>query len=255
MARGSGRFSQFFKWFGNGNGNGIVAIDLDGDTEAESDNSGDVAVMEETAGGNGVVARRFGNSRGRDNAIEKLEKGYSEVLDLLQSVRGHMQDQSNRSERLLEIMEWLPEALKSMPEANRNQVRMLEVLQDHLQMQAKSGEQLGHSLKELTRLADNQDQGMIAFNQQLNAHQETSNNMLESFGAINGTLGKITGANETNTSVLRGLLAQTMSTDNSVRELFDRNRKQMLVMTIVTSALALVAIGMAGWVAAMLMRV
>ncbi|MEX0742620.1 MAG: hypothetical protein WD079_07455, partial [Phycisphaeraceae bacterium] len=65
----------------------------------------------------------------RDERLDNLQEGFTEVVDLMQTVRVRLDEQSDRSDRLMEIMSRLPEAIDALPETNRNQARMLEALQ------------------------------------------------------------------------------------------------------------------------------
>ena len=60
--------------------------------------------------GNDVDARR---AQGALRRVEKLQRGYEEMITMMGSVRSHLEQQSQRSERLLNILEGLPEALKT----------------------------------------------------------------------------------------------------------------------------------------------
>jgi hypothetical protein len=253
MARLSQRLGNMFRWVRKDAGGGPVCLDGDDAGEGGGVAVASVAVAsgsDEPASG-GVI-RRSGNSR--DSAIAKLEHGYNEVVDLLQSVRNHMETQSQRSERLVQIMEGLPDALRSLPEASRNQARMLETIESQIERQTSTSQKLTTALEGLARSTEHHDQSLDAIQEHLAAGQHTGEKMLSSLSNLNGTLGALGESNHASTGLLRTLAERSRQTDEQVRELFHRNQKHMTIMSVVSWSLAIVALTVAGYVAVSVSR-
>lgn len=185
----------------------------------------------------------------RETALAKLQEGYDQVVDLLGNVRSHMEQQSERSERLLTMLEGMPEAIKTLPEVTRNQTRTLEAIQGNLETQTHHNGRLADALDGLSRTTDQHEQAMTAIGQQLDAGQQTSERMLDSFGALGGTLNQMSHSNEASADMLRRIAEQDSIAAEQVRELFLRNQKHMTTMSVVSWSLAIVALTVAGWVA------
>ena len=185
----------------------------------------------------------------KENAIEKLTRGYEEVVELMTSVRSHMQQQADRSERLLNMLQGLPEALKSLPEATRSQTRTLETIQSSLASQAQNQSRLTDALTGLAKTTHQHELAMTAIGQQLDAGHQRSEQILSSFTALSGTLGRMSEANETSTGLLQRIAQQESQAAEQVRQLFLRNQKQMTTMSVISWSLAIVALTVAGYVA------
>lgn len=185
----------------------------------------------------------------RETALAKLQEGYDQVVDLLGNVRTHMEQQSQRSERLLTMLEGMPEAIKTLPEVTRNQTRTLEAIQGNLETQTHHNGRLADALDGLSRTTEQHEQAMTAIGQQLDAGQQTSERMLDSFGALGGTLNQMSDSNEASADMLRRIAEQDSKAAEQVRELFLRNQKHMTTMSVVSWSLAIVALTVAGWVA------
>lgn len=190
----------------------------------------------------------------KETAVDKLQKGYEEVVELMGNVKSHMEQQSQRSQRLIEILEGLPEALRSLPEANRNQTRTLQAIQQTLGEQSKHNGRLADALTGLAKTNENHSRAMAAIGNQLDASQQNSEQMRDSFNTLGGTLGRMSASNEASTSLLRQIADQESKAADQVRQLFVRNQKHMTTMSVVSWSLAIVALTVAGYVAVSVSR-
>jgi len=188
----------------------------------------------------------------RDAAIAHLKEGYDEVVDLMRTVRGHLTNQSERSQKLLEMMRHMPEALQSLPETNRNQSRMLEVIQTHLEQQRRHGEQFAESMRALTRVTEQQNQIMGVIQQHMDASAATDNKLLGSFNAMNQTLENLNESTRSTSTNLRELNERAESSERRTQEMIDRTSKQMTILSITSWAMAAIALGVAVYAVTML---
>ncbi len=254
MANFSDRVGGFFRRFKRERGDSAVGVHLNGD-DGQNDYSdgfdGDdaaTAVLDEpghNGNGNGNGHGLAKPNGSRDSTLSKLERGYDEVVDLMQSVRSHLSEQSERSERLVSILEGLPEALRGLPESSRRQAQMLESIQTHLDRQAISGEKLTDAISGLSKSTEAQDQAMSAMQQQLAAQHETDQLMLGSFSQINGTLSQVGESNQASADMLRQLAEHAERSDRQMRDLFSRGQKQMLILAAVGCGVGVIAMTVA----------
>ena len=140
--------------------------------------------------------------------MQQLQKGYEEMIDLMGSVRTHMELQSERSERLLTVLEGLPEAIKSLPETSRNQTRTLEAIQSSLEQQGEHNSRLSDALNSLSRTTSQHQQAMTSVGKQLDSGNQRSEQMLHSFKGLNGTLDRMSESNEASTGLLQQIAEQ-----------------------------------------------
>jgi hypothetical protein len=179
----------------------------------------------------------------------KRDRGYNEMMTLLDDVREHMQHQANRSERLLQVMEGLPEALQNLPETNRNQVRILEAIEGHLDQQTQNQSHLTNAINGLSRTTETQEQNIGIIKEHLGRQEQTDQQMLTSFSSLTNTLGKLNESSQASAKSLQQLTDRGEEREHEMRDLFKRNQKQMAAMSAVSWALALVALAVAGFVA------
>jgi hypothetical protein len=183
------------------------------------------------------------------NKPAKRDKGYNEVLHLLEDVRQHMKDQANRSERLLQTMEGLPEALRNLPETNRNQVRILEAIEGHLDQQSQNQGNLTSAMNGLAKTTEAQEQNIGIIKEHLGRQEKTDQQMLTSFSSLTNTLGKLNESSQASAASLQQLSERGENREHEMRDLFKRNQKHMAAMSAVSWSLALIALAVAGYVA------
>jgi len=236
MAKLTNRFGNFVQWFKRGRKNGPITSD------SSPDGGVMVAEMEQD---DAMLVKRVS----KETPMDKLQRGYEEMVSLMASVRNHLETQSHRSERLLHVLDGLPEALKSLPEATRNQTRTLEAIQTNLNQQVQHNTKLADALNGLAKSTHHHEHAMSAIGQQLDAGHQRSEQILGSFNSLAGTLDRMTDANEASTILLRRMAEQESQAADQVRQLFVRNQKQMTTMSVVSWSLALVALTVAGFVA------
>jgi hypothetical protein len=67
--------------------------------------------------------------RSKQDLINDLQKRYTEVVELIQKVDTHLDEQSKRQERLLEIAETVPDALAKLPEMHAQTARLTHAIE------------------------------------------------------------------------------------------------------------------------------
>ncbi len=222
-----------------------TVTDSDVSTNGDGDGNGDG-----NSNGNG---RRFLKRRrdksSRDRSIAQLQHAYDEVIDLVGTLKQHMESQSERSDRLLTMMEGLPDALKSLPEANRNQTQTLQAIEGHLKQQNHHNEGLTQAIQGLAKAAGNQEHAMSLIQQQLDAGQQSREQMQANFGALSDTLQHMSDSNQAGAQLLHRLSDKHEQSEAQVQQLVARNQRQMTMMSIVSWSLAIVALAVAASVA------
>lgn len=180
--------------------------------------------------------------RGREAVVNELRRGYGQLVDTMQSVQAHMEHQSKRSDRIMEVVEALPEVLRSIPESARQQNKTLESLAESLRVQNQSTGELTHALAGLAEATRRQEQTLTGMHDRLNdtvsRGEETQQSML-------GGIQQMTGA-------IEGVTRDQQAGRSAIAQVADQSRrqqKQMMAMNGVSWALAVLALGVSGWVA------
>lgn len=241
----SGPFGQFFRHHDNDHTNpvhvevedtGMTVVDRLSHDHEDHTEPDVVGISGETS------VQRHEDAERTAFAIERLQEGYSQVMDLMTNVREHMQSQSERAERALTTLETMSESLANVPEVTRSHTFMVQTLRDHLGSQYDASERLANALGDLSRTTEQREEAMNTMNHQLNSHLRTTNQMIDTMSTVNGSMGNVKVANENNTAVLRGLLTQAKLSDERTADLVQSNRKHLTALCVVSWLLGVAAI-------------
>jgi len=182
----------------------------------------------------------------REQSVQQLKKGYNEVVDTMQVLRDHMQKQSERSDRLLHLMEGLPEVLKSIPETNRNQTQTLFAIREQFEQQGAHSGELSSALNRLAQVTTQQDQRE---QRREESERESSEAMLGSLSTLNQTLDGVREAQQSNAATVDRIADRTEASQQTLGQVFRRGQRQMTALAAVSWSLALAALAVSGFVA------
>ena len=88
----------------------------------------------------------------REETAQKLTEGFDNLSNLLENVNTNLEAAGDRSERMANELEGLPEVLKQIPETNRAQIEFLGAISRQLDVQNGRNTELAESLKSLPDL-------------------------------------------------------------------------------------------------------
>ncbi|MEM8737885.1 MAG: hypothetical protein AAGG38_05320 [Planctomycetota bacterium] len=202
------------------------------------------------------VARRDEDAaNGKDVSIQQLKQGYGEVVETMKTVRSHLEQQSSRSEQMLELMRDLPAVLQSIPESTQTQTRMLEAIHTNLDRQNQTTDQLASAITGLTSAAGQQEKALTQIRDHLADEDDTRGQLNQGVAALNDTLGQVTASNQATRESMGAVVEQTRVNDERMRHMYQRSQKMNTMMVLLCLALATGALALGGYMAVLVSRV
>lgn len=189
---------------------------------------------------------------GREQALEELRKGYNEVVELARSVRVAVEQQTEQTKKMGEVMGTLPKALSALPETNRNQGRMVEAMHGFLQKQETRDDQIQKALGEIALRNDQQTEILMMMQQQNDMMQANAQVTNEVVGSVSHALNGIAETNHRVVSAMERIGERMASHDEQVKAVTRSHVMGILTAGILGSALMLGGI-VGGWYAAQMM--
>ena len=185
--------------------------------------------------------------KNRQELLNELRKNYTEVLGLVRKVDGHLDEQSHRSERLLELAESSARDMSHLPELVEQNRRVADALGDLIELTRDARTRQDASADRMTRTAVQQlesAQRQTAALQTMQAamHRagEADEKMADSISGFNDTLG----AMSSSTRDLGDTIASMRETDAEREAELARlvaNSQKWLVAAVI--ACGLLAVG------------
>lgn len=172
-----------------------------------------------------------------------------EVAELVHALRSHIDHQSDRSERLLQSLDGLPDALRSIPEASRNGERMLEVMHAQQQQQQAHARQMTEAMNSVVEASRHRDQTIEMLQQQIVATQEKDTKLVQGFTLLGETMQKISAIQEKSADVLHRIADTAGQAETRMRHVVEMSRRQSRMGMLTGAAVALVLLAMTAFIA------
>ena len=124
-------------------------------------------------------------------SIERLHEGFNKLIEQLQGINEHLNEQVTQHEDLMGRIERLPKLLESFPDVVENQKRITEQLLERLKASATKDEQFIDAVQKIPTETAKQTDALVDIDHQLAAAADTDVQMAESFNKFNETLDKL----------------------------------------------------------------
>jgi len=178
----------------------------------------------------------------REATLRELKRGYGDAVDTMNAVRTHIEQQGERSRRALEMLEGMPELIRTLPDQQRNQTALLQSIQEHLDQQQATGRNLNQTLSRLADATGEQERA-------LGRMQENSQQITGALDRLTVTVQDVSTANRDTVDKLEQVFERSQAHEQRAQDLYRRGRRQSLMMSAASWVLAAGALGVAAWVA------
>ncbi|HRP62770.1 MAG TPA: hypothetical protein PK400_05715 [Phycisphaerales bacterium] len=175
-------------------------------------------------------------------SMAELQQGYDEVMGLVRKIGDHLDAQTRRTEKLVELMERLPQALDALPEASRNNSRTLDLLNEHFVHSEKREHAMHETLRRLGESSGHQTEVLGLLQQQLDAGCRASEQMSQTMTGFNDALSHLATNNGRSAEVLSRLMQATDERESRLAEMMSRTQRWMIGAIIGLGVVATVAI-------------
>ena len=186
------------------------------------------------------------NRGSRDASLQQLKHGYNEVVETMSAIRHHLDEQSERSERMLTLMEQLPEVLQSIPESSRRQTQALQAIHEQIEHNNANTSRLSGALSDLAKATSRQETELSSIREDIGNAREQSGEMM---GTLNDTLQHTSQVSEASAAAVSAVARQAERFETQTQDMFNRSQRQGVVMLVLTALLAAVVLCLAGYVA------
>lgn len=187
---------------------------------------------------NGSAISRPRNPRAN---LERLEQEYSRVVKLIESVQKHLEEHSDRSERIATALDKLAGNLSHVPDASRTQIDLLAKIGEKLSADAATSRNLEQSLSQLPRLADAQRETMVAIGRQLEASRESSERVASMLDGFHKGLAQVAESTSATGRALEKTRFDSSTRDERLAAILQEQSKRLTTFAVAAISLASVA--------------
>jgi chromosome segregation ATPase len=231
------RMGQWFKAAGRG-GQKLPKVSSDGlldDDEAflggDNGEAGDTAVA-------APLTRR----RQREQALEKLQQGYEQVIGLVDSIHTHLQAQDERTRQIAEALTRLANTTGRIPDAAEAQSQQLATIASQLEASNDRARRWEKTLFDLPKLAEAQRETLSGIGQELQSARQSDDRMAGTLDGLRDAVHSLGESSAASTRRLESLQEAASQRDESLHHLMKEQNKRFIWLFVVTLILAAAAI-------------
>jgi len=175
--------------------------------------------------------RRLPSRKAKQELITELQKNYKEVLELVRRVQTHLDTQEERSARLMEIAERVPEALDAIPEHAERTERLIGAVEKMHESSATSASAAQQNTRELARV-----------NEQLSQSAHAERELVTTMQGFHEAARDLAGNNQKAAGAVKDLAARTAERDHQLAEAIADGRRWLIIGIGVTAGAAATAV-------------
>ncbi|MBB6429707.1 hypothetical protein [Algisphaera agarilytica] len=191
----------------------------------------------------------------KEVSIQQLKQGYGEVIETMQSVRTHLEQQADRSEKMMELLSGLPDVLQSIPDSANRHTGMLQAIHNHLEDQNQTSKQLTDAITGLATASSHQQRALTSIDNHLTEGHASRTELSQGVAALNDTLGEVKQSNAATRDSMGAVVEQTRVNDERMREMYQRSQKMNTMMVVLCLVLATGALALGGYMAVLVSKV
>jgi len=179
---------------------------------------------------------------GKTESLEKMQAGFDKLIDNLQDIREHLNQQIIQREMLINQINKLPELLESLPAAVKNQEKLTEQLFEQIKTSVAKEQQFIEAVEKIPVETGRQTDALVNINHQLAAAADADVQMAESFNKFNETVNKL---NQNITGQADSIMQMNKTftaSDKYLKYLITRQNKRLMWLFIVALGVCTTAI-------------
>jgi len=178
----------------------------------------------------------------KQESLEKLQEGFNRLIDQLQGINEHLNQQVAQHEQLMGRIEQLPKLLGSFPELVENQKQSAQHLIEQLKAATARDQRFVDVVEKIPMETAKQTDALVNIDHQLAAAADSDVQMAESFNKFNDTLGKLNQTTGGQTDSIMQMSKTFATSDRYLKYLISRQNKRFMWIFMIALGICLVAI-------------
>jgi chromosome segregation ATPase len=178
----------------------------------------------------------------RAESLEKLQRGFDQLVVQLKGINEHLNRQASQQEELMGRIEQLPKILESFPEVVENQKRTTEELLEQLKNAAAKNEQFVDAVEKIPAETTKQTDALVNIDHQLGAAADLDVQQTESFNNFNDSLDKLNQSTMSQTDGIIQMSKTFAASDRYLKYIISRQNKRFMWIFVAAISVCVTAI-------------
>jgi hypothetical protein len=178
-------------------------------------------------------------------ALTQTGQTLEEAMSLVRNISTHLDTQTQQTDRLIECLSRLPEALEALPQMNRQNARLFEIVSEYLGSARRREDALNSTLDGIGESTRRHTEVLGLLQQQLDAAGRRTEVLTDQLGDFHDALAALAGSNARTTAVLSELAQTNETREVELTHLLARTQRWLLGAMICCAAMSAAAIAVA----------
>jgi len=159
--------------------------------------------------------------------IEKLQEGFSQLVEQLKGINKHLNQQVGQHEQLMSQLERLPRFLEGFPAVVENQRKMTQELLEQVKSAMARNQHFADVVAKIPAETGKQTDALVDINHQLAAAADTDVQMAEGLNKFNETLDKLNQSTQGQTSSIAQMSKTFATSDRYLKYLVSKQNRRV----------------------------
>ncbi len=186
--------------------------------------------------------KQAGMSRVPSETLEKLQEGFDKLIERLQGINEHLDQQATQHEELMGRIQQLPHLLESFPVMVENQKKITEQLIEQLKGASAKNEQFVDAVEQIPTQTAKQTDALVNIDHQLAAAADIDVQMSQSLNNFNQILDKLNENTAKHTSGIEQMSKTFSASDRYLKYIISKQNQRFMWIFIAAISVCVVTI-------------
>ncbi len=174
--------------------------------------------------------------------MEKLQEGFDKLIERLQGINEHLDQQATQHEELMGRIQQLPRILESFPGMLENQKKITEQLIEQLKGNAAKNEQFVDAVEQIPTQTAKQTDALVNIDHQLAAAADIDVQMSQSMNNFNQILDKLNTNTVKHTEGIEQMSKTFSASDRYLKYIISKQNQRFMWVFIAAISVCLITI-------------
>jgi len=176
-----------------------------------------------------------------DATLSRLEEGYNKVIDLVDAIKSHQQEQDARAVEISSSLGKLANTLEQINSTSQQQSDSLAVIAEQVRTGNQRAAKWEEAISEFPKMAEAQRVALASVVEQLEAAGARDGALSGSIDGFRDAVATLSDASTASSVAVKDLQLSTLETQERTAELIREQSKRFTMLFVVTVVLALMA--------------
>lgn len=186
----------------------------------------------------------------RDQAIDKMQEGFSTLTDLMSGIREGLNDQGRRQDEMLKILAHLPKVIESIPENNRLQNEAMKAIGSRLDQTNDQQRLIAEILNKVNDNGQDQRKTVEEVRDRVDSMADHERKISDNLSSVGSAMQSVSRNSQASAQVLEQMRDNMAHRDGQMELILQKQSSRfttLLTIAIILSLAALAAVGVMGY--------